>query len=330
MRMARHCRVTASTTAETSPSFTGRGQLIFASLNQTLSIGSIRLRSDGSAVDDIITSLTDTGWEWAPSISSDGRYLTFTARGANRNDVIRIKDLTTNKERTLAEGAIHPEISRDGSMIAYMKQLPDGRKEVISRNGDGPQVVANAGGYVYSWSADKTRLLGIKLPYDGSIYSFDVRNGKEARFLNKPGFELYQAKFAPDDKFVLVQALQISPRPISELYIVPMRGDVPTTESQWISISNENGWNDKPQWSSDGSLVYFMSDRDGHRCLWAQRINIDTKRPDGPAFSIHHFHAIRLSLQAVGIWQLEIALAGDKIVMGLGDMTGNIWSKDVN
>src|SRR5215471_15658791 len=322
-------RITAGTTMEISPTITRRRQLIFASLNRTMSIGSVSLRSDGSAADDL-QLLTDMGWDFGPSISADGRYLAFTARGANLETVIRIKDLATNQVRTLAASAVHPEISRDGSLIAYMTMLPDGRKEVISRNGDRPQLVARGGGFVYSWSADNTRLLGIKLPHNGSIYSFDVKTGKEAVFLTKPGFELHQAKFAPDESSVLVQALQYSPKPISKVFIVPLQGGVPGGDSEWIPVSTGTSWDCKPAWASDGSLVYFVSDRDGYRCLWAQRINPRTKRREGEAFGVHHFHGVELSLDAVGLWHLEIAVAADKVVMGLGENTGNIWSRDLH
>jgi Tol biopolymer transport system component len=322
-------RVTAGTTVESSPTLTSRGQLIFASLNRTRSIGSVSLRSDGSAADDL-QLLTDTGSEWAPSISTDGRYLAFAARGTNITSEIRIKDLATNNERTLVARAVHPEITRDGSLIAYMAGRPGWSKEVISRDGGRPQVVARNGGFVYSWSADKTRLLGIKLPHNGSIYSFDVQTGKEAVLLTKPGFELYQAKFAPDESSILVEAIQHSPQPVSKLFIVPLHGGVPGEDTEWIPVSEGTSWDDKPRWASDGSMVYSVSDRDGYRCLWAQRINPRTKRPDGAAFGVHHFHGTRLSLDAVGLWELEIAVAADKVVMGLGEITGNIWSRNLN
>lgn len=321
-------RLTAGTTVEVAPSLTPRGQLVFASLNRTSVIGSLRLEADGTATGPL-ELLTDGGWEIVPSISADGRYLAFNARDAGRVIVVRTKDLHTGKERTLAERAIHPQISRDGSMVAYMTPLPDGRKEIISMNGDGRRVVAKSGGYVYSWSADKSRLLGIKLPYDGCIYSFDARTGKETRFLSRPGFEIYQSKFSPDDSAVLVESLQNSPKAMSKLFVVPIHAGVPATDSEWIQITDGSSWDDKPRWSSDGSLIYLVCDRDGHRCLWAQRIDTGTRRPAGPAFPVHHFHAMRPSLLEVGLWILEMDVAEDKIVVGLGDITGNIWSKEL-
>jgi hypothetical protein len=70
----------------------------------------------------------------------------------------------------------------------------------------------------------------------------------------------------------------------------------------------------------------FVSHRDGFGCLWAQRLDARTKHPVGPQFAIHHFHDTRLSMMNVGLGLLEIDVARDKIVFGLGELTGNIWS----
>jgi Tol biopolymer transport system component len=316
-------RLTSGTTDEVSPTLTARGQLVFASLNPTFLIGSIGVGPNGLPGDKV-ELLTDTGAESGPSVSADGRYLAFTGRGF----VIRTKDLRTGKEWTIAERAVHPQLTPDGSMVAYTTLLPDGRKEVVSLTGESPRVITAGAGFIYSWSNDKNSLLTIKLPYDGCIYSLDVRTGKSTLFLRKPGYELYQAKFSPDNQWVLVQAQQTSPKPLSRVFVVPIRAGVPKEEAEWIRIGDGDWWDDKPRWSVDGRVVYFISDRDGHRCLWAQRLNGKTRLPEGEVFSVHHFHKMRLSLLNVGLWQLEIDVAKDKIVLGLGDMTGNIWSKD--
>ena len=175
-------------------------------------------------------------------------------------------------------------------------------------------------------------LLGIKLPYDGCIYSFDVLGAKETCFLRKPGFELYQAKFAPDDRSVIVEAMQSSPKPVSKLFLVPLRGEEPAPDSAWIPVGPENSWNDKPRWAPDGKLVYFISDRDGYRCIWAQRINTVTGYPEGEVFNVRHFHGFRHSPQAIGLfWQLEFDVAKDKILssaLRIGRATFGVGSSD--
>jgi Tol biopolymer transport system component len=315
-------RLSSGTTMEISPSITARGQLIFASVSQSLYIGGARLAADGTAAAESEV-LTDTGWDVMPSISADGHRIVFSGRSADRIAVVRVKDLVTGKERTLAERAVHPQISPDGSSVAYWKQLPNGIKEVISTDGGSAYKVSNGGGFVYSWSHDNRRLLGIKLPYDGCIYSFDVQPARESCLLKKPGCELFQAKFAPDDRSVVLQALQSSPKPVSNLFLVPLRGEEPASESAWIRIGPENSWNDKPRWAVDGKLIYFMSDRDGYPCIWGQRINAITGYPEGEVFSIWHFHAFRHSpLEGWGYGGSSSTLPGTR--SSLASQTGRV------
>jgi hypothetical protein len=45
-----------------------------------------------------------------------------------------------------------------------------------------------------------------------------------------------------------------------------------------------------PTFSSDNNTLYFISNRDGFYCLWAQRLDSSTKKARGDAFAIEHFH----------------------------------------
>jgi hypothetical protein len=52
----------------------------------------------------------------------------------------------------------------------------------------------------------------------------------------------------------------------------------------------------KSRWSKDGNLIYFVSTRDGFRCLWAHRLDPTTKQPKGSPFEIYVSHRAQLSL----------------------------------
>ncbi len=82
-------------------------------------------------------------------------------------------------------------------------------------------------------------------------------------------------------------------------------------------------------WSPDGNLLYFTSDRDGFRCIWAQRLDPQTKHPVGEAFEVYPFHRTGLSPMNIGLGYFGISLAPDKIVINLGELTGNIWIADL-
>jgi Tol biopolymer transport system component len=156
------------------------------------------------------------------------------------------------------------------------------------------------------------------------ISVLDVASGRQSLFLSKADYNLFQARYSPDARAVAVNAC--AEKTGCCVFIVPLNTDgTPQTEG-WIAIDHPSLWDDKPRWSPNGDLLYFISDRDGHLCLWVQRLNIDTKQPIGAPFPLYHFHNSRLAMINVGTGALEIGVARDKIVMGLGELTGNIWS----
>jgi dipeptidyl aminopeptidase/acylaminoacyl peptidase len=95
----------------------------------------------------------------------------------------------------------------------------------------------------------------------------------------------------------------------------------------WIPLDHPSGgWDDKPRWSPSGSVLYFLSDRDGFFCIWGQRMDTRNWHPIGAPFPVYHLHKSRLATANLGIVLSEIGVAKDKIVISLQQLTGNIWS----
>jgi Tol biopolymer transport system component len=146
-------------------------------------------------------------------------------------------------------------------------------------------------------------------------------------FLGKAGAVLFQSKFSPDGQWLAFGAgIETSAGPDSRLYLVNLRNGSPAPEASWIPVGDEHGWSDKPRWSPDGNTIYYISHRDGFRCVWAQRLQPATKQPVGDPVAIYHFHNRRLSPMNVGLGLLEMDVARDKIVLNLGELTGNVWT----
>jgi hypothetical protein len=82
---------------------------------------------------------------------------------------------------------------------------------------------------------------------------------------------------------------------------------------------------DKSRWSPDGNLLYYLSERDGFRCIRAQRLDPATKRPVGAPFDVYHSHSARRSLMNPALHFLEISLSLDRMVFNLEERTGNVW-----
>ena len=72
-------------------------------------------------------------------------------------------------------------------------------------------------------------------------------------------------------------------------------------------------------------MLYFTSDTDDYRCIYARRINPRTGHPMGDRMKIKHMHEARRSMLSVELRYCEISVAKDKIVFVLEASTGNVW-----
>jgi eukaryotic-like serine/threonine-protein kinase len=345
--------LTSGTTTEISPTMTASGELVFASLNRGLAVWSLSADPDHARVTGELKRITQNAAAIQPSISADGRVLAFTAarsrtrvpsgiiphREKLRTDVptwfpddmaelqVVIKNLVTGKETVLSTADTaqwHPQISRDGSMVAYTSGK-EARVYAAPVNGGSLKMIVS-GGYAWDWSLHNRRLL-----FDGKEYQVhagDVSTGSEKLFLSRPGYSLFQTRFSPDDRAIALVGCWppvATDPPQCQIYVVPIENGVPVPWQRWIAIDHSGRWDDKPRWSPNGELIYFISDRDGYLCLWAQRVERQTKQLVGLPFPVYHFHNSRLAMANMDTCPLEFDVAKDKIVFGLGELTGNIW-----
>ena len=81
-------------------------------------------------------------------------------------------------------------------------------------------------------------------------------------------------------------------------------------------------------WSPDGALLYYVSARDGARCLWAQRINRTGGTPVGEPFVVQHFHGGR-NVYRAGFNVLSTgpssAITPGAFFYDLSEFSANIW-----
>jgi WD40-like Beta Propeller Repeat len=82
---------------------------------------------------------------------------------------------------------------------------------------------------------------------------------------------------------------------------------------------------DKPQFSPDGSTVYFTSARDAYLCIWAQRLDPATNHPLGPPFAYEHFHNHGGWVAAIHQWSSDLSVARDKMLINLPQGDSDIW-----
>jgi len=183
------------------------------------------------------------------------------------------------------------------------------------------ETVCQQCGIVYTWTSDGKR--GVSEYYGGRIGLVELSSGRTTELLAHPPYRLYQPRLSADERWLAFIAVITAGR--SRVYVAPFRAEGPIPEGQWIAVTDGQTWDDKPRWSPDGNLLYHTSDRDGFRCVWAQRLHPTTKQPVGAPFAVYHSHSARRSLINMDVGMLAISVAGGRLVFNMAERTGNIW-----
>jgi len=239
------------------------------------------------------------------------------------------KDLSSGKESLLANAAFNPRISPDGGKVAYGSR--GAVYAAASARGD-PELICEDCFIPTGWNHDRTQLLDEQIA--GQPLGLVVPGRpKRIPIIAHSSYVLSVARFSPDDSWIAFHAI---PSPtLRRVFVVPFRdasqpAGRPVEEKDWIPISDGGGMERYAAWSPDGNLLYFLSERDGFRCLRAQRLDPATKRPLGLPIDVYHFHSARQSLLGAGDpVNVNPAIAVDKVVFGMLEPTGNIWMTDL-
>ncbi len=84
------------------------------------------------------------------------------------------------------------------------------------------------------------------------------------------------------------------------------------------------------RWSADGNRIYFLSDRDGSRCIWARDLDAKKKRPRGEMYPVLHLHAPPFSLASIpNTGLVSVCAVRDKLIFTVGELAGNLWMTDL-
>ncbi len=322
--------------ASAAASSGGEPPIVFSALTLDADVWSVpadtNLGTVTGKLEQITSGLSFDGW---PSITPDGTRLVF-ASNETKTGVVVVKDLKTGKETVLTSrmtGELQPKISRDGKMVAY-SLAKERAAYVISAAGGVAEKICDACLLPTDWSHSGDHML-FESGNDPLPFALvNMRSKKRIDYIHsvkEPERVMNSIHFSPDDRWV---SFHVRTGPLSrQIFVAEVRGEdgeTPAPEESWIPITDGKTLDREAAWSPNGNLLYFLSDRDGFRCIWAQRLQPRTKRPVDDAFPVMHFHHARRSLRAMGnnVGAIGLSVAKDKLVFALGDVTGNIWMRE--
>ncbi len=303
-------RLTTGAGNEMHASGTPEGSLAFANMESRENIWSLRFDLDHGIAKGALERITQgPGYREYPSLSNNGRYVAFASNQSGGPRNIWIRDLVTGKESSVSSSSFleaYPVINPSGTRIAFSVYEKDNRVVYVSAPGGTPEKLCEGCLRATDWSSDeKTVLVFGGNPYQ--INLLDLASHQQTVLLKHPNDHLLYGRFSPDNRWV---SFTVRTHP-NQVYIAiaPIDGPKPIPESAWITITRAEA-EDWANWSPDGKTLYFTSSRDGHKCLWAQRLAAGSYRPVGEPFPVQHFHG-RVSYRRGG-W----SAAGGRIGIG--------------
>ena len=311
-------RATAGAADEVDPSCASGGAVSFTNHENRRDVWSLPFDLDRGRSKGALERITQgPAWREHASLSKNGRYVAFASEQSGRRN-IWMRDLATGKESSVAGSSFvqrFPVMNASGARIAFSAYEKDKRVVYVSAPGGTPEKLCEGCLRATDWSRDEKTLL----VFGGNPYRIDLldlASHRQTPLLKHPTYNLLYSRFSPDNRWVSF-TVRFQPNR-GRIVVAPVDGPNPVPESAWITIA-EAGPEDWANWSPDGKTLYFTSARDGHYCLWGQRIDATSRHPVGEPFAVLHLHG-RVSYRQGG-W----SAAGGRIGLVLVEATGNIW-----
>jgi Tol biopolymer transport system component/DNA-binding winged helix-turn-helix (wHTH) protein len=273
---------------------------------------------------------------WYPSLSRDGKLLIVSVNRSGRWQLWRKSFLDGEEGPLLADDYLRrdPAWSPDGRRLAYYRQnlstklyqlmvwsAEDRDERPLTDPSTDPVAV-------WDWSADEKVLLVGKGNLETGrteIGSFPISAAPHAsrqtrRLIFDAAYNVYQAHFSPDGKWIAFEATR-SQSTLAESTLFAMRA----SGGPWVRLTDGQHWDDKPRWSPDGRIVYFLSGREGFYNVRGVHFDPASGKPLGDSFRVTNFNTPGLmvprEIQSVGM-----SISQDRLVLNVGQFSGSIWS----
>lgn len=273
----------------------------------------------------------------SPVLSRDGTTLVYEVERGGRQELWE-KSLLDGRESRLVAGdtytRISPIWSDDDARVAYVR----GRRAANSLVVDSTVVsIAASGGReqtlqthvpvarLFDWSSDGRWVLACLQErtnngYQLAIVPVDGRSTGGIRVIaTDRDSNLWKARLAPDQRSV---AFTRATGPgTSAIYVVPVDGGEP------VQITTGAFIDDRPRWSADSRMIYFLSNRSEFLNVWVRRFEPATRQPVGELTQVTHFDSLARIIPSRMV-QVGVAVAPDRVIVPLSETSSDIWVLD--
>jgi Tol biopolymer transport system component len=279
----------------------------------------------------------EDGRSRASALSPDGRYVAYLMlrTGSNASNLL-LTDIDAGITETIAANASAAAWSPDSGTLAYLVPRGDnpltteralvarplGRSETIIRTWNKESFLFPSG-----WTPDGQFVLGTyNIP--GSAVRAKAASWPAASsaapehriLLEDPAKALWQVGMSPNGQWLAFVA-GLTDRPFIEMHIARPRASA----SEWIRVAADHPWPDKPRWSPDGKLLYFISNQGSSFFnLWAVRFDPDRGEVVEAPFRLTRFDSAA-EIMAPDVYTSQIGIGKGRAVLEIATVRGNIW-----
>jgi Tol biopolymer transport system component/predicted Ser/Thr protein kinase len=330
--VAPFANLTAGITDEFTPTISRDGLVVFASETRYTNVHSLPLDVNrGVALGPPKQLSRNLGEDSVRSVSSDGNRIAFLSRRpADGPAQIWVRDIAAGEEHAITTGGVSktsPEINPAGTLVAWRVNSSKVNEIFVTPFAGGePTKLCDACQSQVTWSADGGHALFLQPPPRRGVGMVEISTGHLSQYMaDSPGSQIRARAISRDNRWL---AFSAGPTQADfHIYIAPFSPHAPPPRSEWIDVIHSADVFPYPRWSPDGNLLYVGSSRDGKACLWAQRLNPATKRPEGPLFAVQHFHKPTEEVDSPSLSN-PLALSDTGAVLSITERTSGLWQID--
>jgi eukaryotic-like serine/threonine-protein kinase len=271
----------------------------------------------------VAAATSEPGLEISPALSPDGRLVAYAAGDLSRLKVF-VRPVSGGRAIAIAADSATaywgPKWAPDGSSILVRSP---GKAWLVAPTG-GPlrEILGVRGGSLpfVGWSPDGRELVFVR---NESLFVRAVE-GRAVRFIGRPDEragrdrQLHSCDWSVRGYIACVSGNvsyansasgfgNIAP---SYIAVFPAQGGAP------IAVTDSNAMHMSPVWSPDGRWLYFVSDKEGPRDIYAVRVSAHAKPANQP---------LRLTTGA-NAHSIAVAPKGDRLAYSVYTPRVNVWS----
>ena len=272
-------------------------------------------------------------------LRADGSKIAYQTVRAGRNELWE-RSTVAGQERLLLSSTdsrlAKPLWSPDGAKLAFLRCATRDHSvavAVLNTDGSGDRVLSlprDVEMQGSDWSKDGQAILGACRFNRSERYStclvplssVNERGNSPVHVIASDSKRnLYNQRFSPDQRWITFLAHDLLYASTSTVYVIPAAGGA------WRAMTDGAWFDDKPRWSPDGRILFFVSNRTGVSNVWGRRFDSSTGTPIGEPFPVTSFQSAQFVLTPRTV-QMDFAITPTTLLLPMSESRSDLWMLD--